>query len=41
MSGYFIDQSCEPADQWQVEVDSHNGPMEVRRFKPARLQDRG
>ncbi len=40
MTGYFIDQGYEPADQWQVEVDSANGPVETaRRFRPARFQD--
>ncbi|OBF60929.1 hypothetical protein A5787_18130 [Mycobacterium sp. 852002-50816_SCH5313054-b] len=40
MTGYFIDQNYEPADQWLVEVDSANGPVEtVRRFTPARFQD--
>ncbi|SPM31485.1 Mycobacterium terramassiliense ORFan, partial [Mycobacterium terramassiliense] len=39
MTGYFIDQSYEPADQWQVEVDGADGPVEtVRRFRPTRFQ---
>lgn len=42
MTGYFIDQGYEPADPWQVEVDSRNGPVEtVRRFQPARFVDPG
>jgi hypothetical protein len=36
MTGYFIDEGYEPVDQWQVEVDSRDGPVEtVRRFRPA------
>lgn len=36
MTGYFIDQNYEPVDQWQVEVDGPDGPVEtVRRFIPA------
>jgi hypothetical protein len=39
MTGYFIDEGYEPVGEWQVEVDSRNGPMEtVRRFQPARFQ---
>ncbi len=42
MTGYFIDQNYEPADQWQVEVDGANGPVEtVRRFISAGSQGQG
>ncbi len=42
MTGYFIDQNYEPADQWQVEVDGANGPVEtVRRFIPAGFDGQG
>ncbi|MCV7089053.1 hypothetical protein [Mycobacterium interjectum] len=42
MTGYFVDQSYEPADEWHVEVDGVDGPVEtVRRFRPTGSQGQG
>lgn len=42
MTGYFIDQNYEPVDQWHVEVDGADGPVEtVRRFRPTGVQGQG
>ncbi len=42
MTGYFIDQNYEPVDQWHVEADGADGPVEtVRRFRPTGLQGHG
>ncbi len=42
MTGYFIDQNYEPVDEWHVEVDGADGPVEtVRRFRPTGPQGQG
>lgn len=42
MTGYFIDQDYEPVDDWHVEVDGADGPVEtVRRFRPTGFQGQG